>query len=215
MNTATSNSKARWMAQAARLAALGMILAAAPAMRAQSEVPTGTRFLAELRDKLEAKKIKPGKKFELRTLDALRASDGSVIPSWTKIRGRVSYVENNKIVLRVEQIETPRGKVPIVASVVGVQGEKDVRSKVGNEGEIKSASHRGRNAAIGAIVLGGLGATVGGVQGGGKGAAIGGAVGAGTGAAIGASTGGKDLILREGTRIEFELDRPLVFRARR
>jgi len=215
MNTASGNSKAHWMAQAARLAALGMILTAAPAVRAQSEVPTGTRFLAELRDKLEAKKIKPGKKFEVRTLDALRASDGSVIPSWTKIRGRVSYVEDNKIVLRVEQIETPRGKVPIVASVVGVQGEKDVRSKVGNEGEIKSASHRGRNAAIGAIVLGGLGATVGGVQGGGKGAAIGGAVGAGTGAAIGASTGGKDLILREGTRIEFELDRPLVFRARR
>src|SRR3970282_1120207 len=56
MNTATSNSTARWMAQAARLAALGIILAAAPAMRAQSEGLTGTRFLAELRDKLEGQK---------------------------------------------------------------------------------------------------------------------------------------------------------------
>jgi len=199
----------------AALMALAVVFSAVPAARAQSEVPAGTRFLVELRDKLDARKIKPGKKFELRTLDTLQATDGSVIPAWTKIRGRVSYVENNKMVLRVEQIETQRGKVPIVASVVGVQGEKDVRRQVGTEGEIKSASHRGRNAAIGAIVLGGLGATVGGIQGGGKGAAIGGAVGAGTGAAIGASTGGRDLILYEGTRIEFELDRPLFFRARR
>jgi len=215
MNTVTGNSKALWMARMAALLALAVVFPAAPAARAQSEVPPGTRFLVELRDKLDARKIKPGKKFELRTLDALQATDGNLIPAWTKIRGRVSYVENNKMVLRVEQIETRRGKVPIVASVVGVQGEKDVRRQVGSEGEIKSASHRGRNAAIGAIVLGGLGATVGGIQGGGKGAAIGGAVGAGTGAAIGASTGGKDLVLYEGTRIEFELDRPLVFRARR
>ena len=215
MKTTTATNRIRSMAQAIALAAVGLLLAGAPVARAQSEVAPGTRFLVELRDKLEARKIKPGKKFEVRTLDTLQATDGNSIPSWTKIRGRVTYVENNKIVLRLEQIDAPRGKVPIVASVVGVHGEKDVRSKVGSEGEIKSDSHRGRNTAIGAIVLGGIGATVGGIQGGGKGAAIGGAVGAGTGAAIGASTGGKDLILREGTRIEFELDRPLVFRARR
>ena len=215
MKLRLGNTKTQWMARMAALMAMAAVFFAAPAARAQSEVPPGTRFLVELRDKLAARKIKPGKKFELRTLDALQATDGNFVPAGSKIRGRVSYVENNKMVLRVEQIETQRGKVPIVASVVGVQGEKDVRRQAGNEGEIKSASHRGRNAAIGAIVLGGLGATVGGIQGGGKGAAIGGAVGAGTGAAIGASTGGKDLVLYEGTRIEFELDRPLFFRARR
>ncbi len=43
---------------------------------------------------------------------------------------------------------------------------------------------------------------------------LGAGAGAGTGAAIGAASGGKDLNLREGTRIEFQLDRPLVFRTR-
>ena len=215
MKMTTGYSRAFWMVRAAQLAALGMFLAAAPMAQAQSEVAPGTRFLVELRNKLEAKRVKHGKKFEVRTLETLRATDGSIIPAGAKIRGRVTYAQNDKMILRLEQIEAPRGKAPIVASVVGVLGEKDVRSKAGNEGEIKAASHRGRNAAIGAVVLGGIGATVGGVQGGGKGAAIGGAVGAGTGAAIGAASGGKDLVLYEGTRIEFELDRPLVFRARR
>ncbi len=199
----------------APLVALALMLSTAPAIQAQSEVPAGTRFMVELRDKLDARKVKPGKKFDVRTIDTMQASDGSVIPAWTKIHGRVSYVEHNKIILRLEQIEAPGGKIPIVATVTDVVGEKDVKSKAGEEGEIKADSHRGRNAAIGAVVLGGIGAAVGASQGGGKGAAIGAGVGAGTGAAIGAASGSKDLVLYDGTRIEFELDRPLVFRGRR
>ena len=203
----------RWMVS---LFALTCILSWAAVARAQSEVPAGTRFVVELRDKLEAKKIKPGKKFEARTVEALQATDGNIIPAWTKIRGRVSYVERDKIVLRLERIEAPRSKVPIVATVTGVVGEKDIKGEAGEEGEIKSKSHRGRDAAIGAAVLGGIGAAVGATQGGAKGAAIGAGTGAATGAVIGAVAGGpKDLVLREGTRIEAQLDRPLVFRARR
>jgi hypothetical protein len=200
---------------AAALAALLLAIGPVPAVRADSEIPVGTRFMVELRDKLEAKKIKPGKNFDVRTLEPLQATDGSVIPAWTKIHGRVSYVENNKMVLRLERIDAPRDKVPIVATVVDVPGEKDVKDKIGDEGEIKSAGHRGRNAAIGAVVLGGIGAAVGGTQAGAKGAVIGGAAGAGAGAAIGAASGGRDLVLNSGTRIEFQLDRPLMFRPRR
>jgi len=212
MTTRRTQILHKWKAP---LAALALMLSTAPAMRAQSEVPAGTRFMVELRDKLDARRVRPGKKFDVRTIDAMRASDGNIIPAWTKIHGRVSYVEHNKMILRLEQIEAPGGRIPIVATVTNVVGEKDVKSKAGSEGEIKADSHRGRNAAIGAVVLGGIGAAVGATQGGGKGAAIGAGVGAGTGAAIGAASGGKDLVLNGGTRIEFELDRPLVLRGRR
>ncbi len=199
---------------AALLAALACALAWVPAASAQSEIPADTRFLVELRDHLDARKVKPGKKFEVRTVEAMQATNGSIIPAWTKIHGRVSYVEHNKMILRLEQIEAPGGRVPIVATVTNVLGEKDVKSKAGEEGEIKASGRRGRNAAIGAVVLGGVGAAVGAKEAGATGAAIGAGAGAGTGAAIGAASGGKDLNLREGTRIEFQLDRPLVFRTR-
>jgi len=176
---------------------------------AGSDVPAGTRFLVELRDKLEANKVKRGKRFEARTLEVLRTSDGGVIAAGAKLKGRVTHVEHNKLLLRFEEIETGRGKRPIVATVAGVVGEKDVKRSSTNEGEIQAEGSRGRNAAIGAAVLGGIGAAVGGAKGGGKGAGIGAGAGAATGAMIGAASGGRDLVLEKGTRIEVQLDRPL------
>lgn len=197
--------------------ALALLLASVAAIpaAAQSEVPAGTRFLVELRDKLEARKIKVGKRFEARTLEALRATDGSIIESGARIRGRVSYVENNRVMLRFEEIDTRRGWVPLVASVSGVVGEKDVKARPDDEGEIQAQGRRGRNAAIGSAVGAGVGAAVGASRGGGRGAAIGAAVGAAGGAVIGAASGGRDLVLERGARIELVLDRPLTFRPRR
>jgi len=187
-----------------------MLLAATPAA-AQPEVPPGTRFLVELRDKLDAKKVKTGKKFDARTLEPLAADDGNIIPAWTKLKGRVSYVEDNKMILRFEQIETKRGKLPIVATVRGVVGEKHAKKKASEEGEVRAEGGRGKGAAIGAVIGGGIGATVGATQAGGKGAVIGAGTGAAAGALIGAAAGGRDLVLEKGTRLELELDRPLVF----
>jgi hypothetical protein len=108
----------------------------------QSEVPVGRRFVVELRSKLEAHKLKQGKEFEARTVEALRASDGRM---------------------------TPRGKQPLVAMATGVLGERQVEVDPGREGEIRADSNRGRNAAIGALVVGGMGAAVGASRSGGKG----------------------------------------------
>jgi hypothetical protein len=182
---------------------------AIPAAADHKEIAQGTRFMVELRSKLEAKKVKPGKKFDAITLQALETTDGTVVPAGSKMKGKVSYVEGNKMVLRFERIETRYGKFPIMASVVSVVGERDVKGQVGPEGEIKAEGGRGKGAAIGAIVGGGVGAAIGASQGGGKGAAIGAGVGGGTGALIGASAGGKDLVLQKGARLEVELDRPL------
>jgi len=190
-------------------------LACAPATMAQSEIPAGTRFLVELRDKLEARKIKPGKKFDARTREALRATDGSIIEAGRKVRGRVASVENNYVVLRFEQIDTGRGKAPLVATVRGVVGEKEIRKRAGDEGEIRSSSSRGRNAAIGAAVGAGLGVVIGATQGGSRAAVLGAVTGAAAGGLLGASTGGRELVLRDGARIELQLERPLIFKSRR
>ena len=206
----------RWATSPIALACALAVLAGAATANAQSQVPAGARFLVELRDKLDAQRVKVGKKFEARTIEPIVAADGNSIPAWTKLKGQVSYVRDNQMVLRFDRIEPPGGKVPLVATVTGVVGEKNVKNKAGDEGEIQSASHRGRDAAIGAAVLGGIGAAVGATQGGGKGAAIGAATGGATGAVIGAAAGGpKELVLREGTRLELQLDRPLFLRARR
>ena len=195
------------------LAMIAMVLCVAvgfsPVAWADWEVPAGTRFLVELKDKLEAKKVKRGKQFEARTLEALRTSDGRAIPAGAKIVGRVSYSEDNQMMLRFERIESARYKLAIVASVARVMNEKDVRDRPGEEGEIKSDQNRGKSAAIGAIVGGGIGAAAGATQGGGKEAAIGAGAGAAVGALIGAAAGGKELVLYQGTRLELQLDRPL------
>ena len=180
-----------------------------------SEVPAGTRFMVELRDKLVAKEIKKGKKFEVRTLEALTASDGSQIPADAKIKGRVTSVRNNEMVLRFEEIDTGRGKSPIVASVAGVAGEKDVKAKVGKEGEISSSGGRGKSAAIGSAVGAAIGAGVGAARGGTTNTVIGAGIGAGAGAGVGAAAGGRDLELTKGTRLDVVLDRPLSFKAKK
>ncbi|MGH9660557.1 MAG: hypothetical protein ACRD96_18555, partial [Bryobacteraceae bacterium] len=140
-----------------------LMLAGAGAIQA-AEVPAGTRFLVELSKKLEAKKTKPGKKFDARTLEALRGSDGRMIPAGAKLTGRVTHAEHDKLILRFERIEAGRTKTPIVASVVGVAGEKNVRRTTSDEAEIRASGGRGKGAAVGAVVLGGIGAAVGASQ---------------------------------------------------
>ena len=138
-------------------ALLGLLAWGAPATLAQ-EIPAGTRFAVELRDKLEAKHVKRGKEFNARTIEALHASDGSVIPAGTKVRGRVAYARDNEMVLDFFRIETRRGRIPISATVVSVPGEKDVKRKAGREGEVKSEGGRAKSAGIGALIGAGAGA---------------------------------------------------------
>jgi len=191
------------------------LLSPAEGWAQSSEVPAGTRFMVELRDKLEAKQIKKRKKFEVRTLEALTASDGNQIPAGAKIKGRVTSVRRNEMVLRFEEIDTGRGKSPIIASVAGVAGEKDVKARVGKEGEITTSGGRAKSAAIGSAVGAAIGGAVGAAKGGATNTVIGAGIGAGAGAGVGAAAGGRDLELTKGTRLAIVLDRPLSFKAKR
>ncbi len=181
-----------------------------PLAGANSEVPAGTRFMVELGDKLDARKVNRGKKFKAWTLEAIEATNGRIIPEGTKLTGWVSYATNRDLQLRFDRIETEWGKLPIVATVTGVEGEKGVKRDASDEGDIKASGGRGKSAAIDAVVGGGIGAGVGGAESGRKGAAIRGGTGALAGALIGAAAGGHDLVLYKGTQIEVQLERLLI-----
>jgi hypothetical protein len=182
---------------------------------AESEVPAGTRFMVELRNKLEGGKVKRGKRFEARTLEAIETSDDQMIPAGARVKGQVSYASKREMQLRLEEIETPWGKMPLVANVVQVVDEKGVKENVGDEGEIKaSGGGRAKHSVIGGLLGAGIGAAVGGATSGSSGAEKGAAIGGGGGAVIGATKGGKELVLPEGTRLEVELERPLVLTAK-
>ena len=166
--------------------------------------------MVELRDKIDAGRAKRGKKFEARTLEAIEAGDGRIISAGAKIKGRVSYAEGSRLMLNFREIEIHHETLPLVASVLQVRDENNVRVELGGEGEINTSTHRGRDAAIGAGIGAGMGAAAGAAKGGAQGAAIGAGVGAGLGAFIGAANSGGDVVLHDGTRLELQLDRALI-----
>lgn len=178
----------------------------------QSEVPAGTRFVVELEKKLDANKVKRGKRFEARTLEALQTADGRVIPAGSELDGRVGEVSKREMQLRFEEIHTPWGRTPLVARVVAVPDEKGVKATTDDEGDIQASGggHK-KHAVVGGLVGAGIGAAVGGAtQGGASGVGKGAAIGGATGGLIGATKGGHRLVLERGARLEVELDRPLV-----
>jgi hypothetical protein len=175
-------------------------------------IPDGTYFIVVLDDKLDTKKVEPGKKFKAKLAEDLVAPDGSVIPRGKKIKGHVSDVERGvhaRLLLSFDQIETQRGWVPLVVTVAGVPGEHAVKRETGAEGEIERRGVDKRRAITAGAIGAGVGAVTGTVAGGSKGAIIGAAVGAGAGLGAGILTD-RDLKLEKGTQLELRLDRPLV-----
>lgn len=194
-------------AQAPKLKERDPMIAPVPATNA---VPEGQTFLIRLNDTLDTGKLKAGKKFTATLGEDLQAPNGSTIPRGRKIRGHVSSVEQGvhaRMLLSFDEIDTGRGKMPLIATVTGVPGEHAARQP-DSEGQIErkgmSKGHMIESAAVGA----GLGAAAGGVLKGGKGAGIGAGAGAGAGALTGFLTD-RNLRLQKGTTLEVRLDHPL------
>ena len=172
-------------------------------------IPEGTRFMAKLDDTLDTKKLKPGKKFNLKLSEDLTAPNGQTIPAGKKIKAHVSDIDrgmHGRILISFDEIETRHGWRPLVASVSDVPGEKIV--KTNEEGEIVKKGRDTRRMVETAAVGAAVGAAAGAVAGGGKGAGI----GAGAGAAAGLGAGlllDRDLKLNKGSQMELRLDRPL------
>ncbi len=172
-------------------------------------IPEGTRFMAKLDDTLDTKKLKPGKKFNLKLSEDLTAPNGQTIPAGKKIKAHVSDIDrgmHGRILISFDEIETRHGWRPLIASVSDVPGEKIVTTN--EEGEIVKKGRDTRRMIETAAVGAAVGAAAGAAAGGGKGAGI----GAGAGAAAGIGAGlllDRDLKLNKGSQMELRLDRPL------
>jgi len=176
-------------------------------------IPDGTRFIIKLKDTLDTRKMDEGKHFKAELREELVTPGGLVIPKGRTIKGHVGRFEHgytgSKMQLALDEIETRKGWVPLIATVTGVPGDPSIKAS-GEEGEVYRKGPDKKkiitNAAIGAAV----GAVSGSVIGGGKGAAIGAAAGAGVGGGTGFLFKGSDMKLEKGTQLEVRLDRDLV-----
>src|SRR5262249_1164239 len=114
-----------------------------------------------------------------------------------------------RLLLSFDEIETPRGWLPLIATVTGVPGEHGVR-QVGEEGQIERKGPTKEQIAEAVVIGAGEGAAQGSHTG-----KHGAAAGAGNGAAdagYNAFESGHDLVLDKGTSLEVRLDRNLTLR---
>jgi hypothetical protein len=177
-------------------------------------VTPGTRFLVRLDSTISTKTAKASAEFRAHTIDPLRTPAGLVLGPGAEIRGHVDKIERARqagrarIWLAFDDIATPRGWLPLVATVDDVPGVHSVRAVYEREGEIENRADKRQGdmqaAAAGALV----GAAPGVAEHNGKGAAIGAATGAVTAFMI-ASELGQELTLQENTKLELMLDHPL------
>lgn len=209
----------RWAT--AVLASFVLLLAALPLAAQQRDqvysaransVPEGTHFIVQLDNKLEAKKLKRGKKFKAKLSEDLYAADGTFIPRGKKLKGIVSNSDDGHLMLTFTEIDTRKGWVPLSATITDVPGDKGVKTK-GNEGEIERKGSGTKRAVTTAAIGAGIGALGGAVAGGTKGAVIGAAAGAGVGLGAALLTN-RELVLEKGQQLELRLDRPLTIPVR-
>jgi len=161
-------------------------------------VPEGTTFLVRLQDKLDTAQLHPGQHFKVKLDEDLIAANGKMIPRGKSIKGHVSSVEHGlhaRLLLSFDEIETRRGWVALIATVIGVPNERGLKAP-GSEGEIErkgtSVKQTVEDAAVAAAA----------------GTGAGGASGAGAGA-MASLLANRDLRLEKGTTLEVRLDRAL------
>jgi hypothetical protein len=194
-------------------ASSGSVYTAPVSVAPPNAIPDGSRFIVKLKDTLDTRKMEEGKHFKAELREDLVTPSGLIIPKGRTIKGHVGRFEHGytgaKLQLALDEIETRKGWVPLIATVTGVPGDPSIKAS-GEEGEIYRKGPDKKkvitNAAIGAAV----GAVSGTVLGGGKGAAIGAAAGAGVGTGTSFLFKGSDMKLDKGTQLEVRLDRDLV-----
>jgi hypothetical protein len=180
-------------------------------------VPTGTRFLIQLGDKLSTRDDKAGKRFRARTLDALATADGGELPAGAEIRGHIDKVEaaektgRARLWLTFDDIQTPAGRRPLVADLIDAPGVHSIRVVFDHEGEIVAGTSKRQRQEEAVAAAAVAGAAAGVVARNPKEAAIGAGVGAVT-AFLVTSGFGQDVTVEKDTKLELVLSRPLAMR---
>jgi hypothetical protein len=180
-------------------------------------VSPSTRFLIRLDDVLSTKDVKPGTEFGAHTLEPLSTPDGLTLPSGAEVRGHVDKVEQAHEVgrarmwLTFDDIRSPQGWLPLVATVMDAPGVHSIRVVYDREGAIENRTSKHPEEAEAAAAGAFLGAAPGVAAHNGKDAAIGAATGALTAFMV-SSALGEDVTLDKNTKLELVLDRPLYLR---
>lgn len=177
-------------------------------------VVPGTRVLVQLQDDLNTGETKEGRHFSARTLEPLIAGSGIYLPSGAMIYGHVSRVQpalvagRAKIWLVLDEIRTKFGPLPIVANVVGVPGDRSVRSAPEKEGLIEGKTSTQQAAGQAAAEGAGMGALHG-IKDKNAKEAVEGAAESALAAYLMEAGRGHELTLAKGEKIEIELERAL------
>jgi hypothetical protein len=173
-----------------------------------------TKFLVSLDEELSTKGTQENAKFTVRTLEPLEAGSGFYLPAGAEIEGHVSRIEpagvagRAKLWLTFDEIHTQFGRLPIVAEVVSVPGDHNVKTGPSREGLIEAKSSTQKDAAQAAAAGAAIGAVKGVKDKDKKEAAEGAALGAITAYLM--ETGrGHELNLPKGAKLELELERTL------
>lgn len=177
-------------------------------------VAPGTRFLIALDDSLSTKNDKAGRRFKARTLEALVTPGGVSVPAGALVRGHIGKTEpagqmgRARLWLTFDSIDTPSGRMPLVADVSDTPGEHAIRASSIREGAIEARTDKRQQEAEAAAGGAFVGAAPGVVAHNPREAAIGAAVGAAT-AYMAAAAIGQDITLPKDTKLELTLDRTL------
>lgn len=177
-------------------------------------VAPGTRFLIALDDALSTKNDKAGRRFKARTIEALVTPGGLTVPAGALVRGHVDKTEpagqmgRARLWLTFDTLDTPFGRMPLVADVSDTPGEHAIHASSIREGAIEARTDKRQQEAEAAAGGAFVGAAPGVVAHNPREAAIGAAVGAAT-AYMAAAAIGQDITLPKDTKLELTLDRAL------
>lgn len=177
-------------------------------------IPQGTRFILKLQDDLDTHNLEPGRHFQAElTQDLVAPSGVTIIRKGELVRAHVASFERGytgaRLMLAMDDIETPQGWVPLIATFTGIPGDPSIKS-TGQEGEITQRGPDKKRVITNAAIGAGIGAATGAAAGGGKGALAGLLAGAGLGTTSSFIFKTADLKLDKGTNLEVRLDRDLV-----
>jgi hypothetical protein len=189
-----------------------------PPAQAQDAPPDaaarGTRFLVSLQTIISTKEDKVGKQFRARTLEPLATAEGATVPAGAQIRGHIDKIQpagkvgRARLWLTFDEIQSPKGWIPLVADLIDAPGVHSIRVLYDREGEIRAASSKQEDAAFAAAEAAFVGAEPGIAKRDKQDAAMGAAISAATAFLI-TSGLGQELTLPQDIKLELVLERPL------
>ena len=172
----------------------------APAPKAVTTIPEGTKLRVSLIDPVNSDKNHAGDRFAASLAEPVVLDGKIVLTKGTKVYGRVIDAKGSG---RVKG----RASVQLQLTAMTLEDGKSMGISTKTYSDVAPATKIRDAAIIGGGA--GIGAAIGALAGGGKGALIGAAVGGGAGTGTVLATKGKDIHYPPETRLQFRLAKPI------